>query len=228
MDELVFKSEKGNPVTTSLIVAEKFKKNHKDVLRAIRNLNCSDNFHKRNFAPMNYIGGGNGRNLLHHVMTKDGFMFLVMGFTGELAGEFKEKFIDAFNKMEIALINKIPNFNNPVEAARAWADEVEKKQLAENKIKELEPKAESFDVFIDSSSLQGFKEVANMLGYGRNKLMDKLRKLKILTSKNIPYQQYLNMGLFEVKESTQNSFNVAITYVTPKGIDYIRKKITMI
>jgi len=203
MEELVFRSEKGNPVTSSKLVAKKFKKNHKDVLKAIRNLVTSDDWYKRNFALIEY------QQVTHspiikdkeYIMTRDGFSILVFGFTGEKALKFKIDFIEAFNKMEQALNKIIPDFNNPVEAARAWADEVEKKQLAEIKVKELEPKAESFDIFIDSKSLQGFKEVANMLGYGRNKLMSKLRILCILTHKNIPYQRFLNMKLFEVKES---------------------------
>jgi len=38
MKELVFRSEKNTPVTTSLLVAEKFEKNHRDVLEAIDEL----------------------------------------------------------------------------------------------------------------------------------------------------------------------------------------------
>jgi len=110
-------------------------------------------------------------------------------------------------------------------ALKALVISEEKKQLAETKVKELAPKAESFDLFIDSKSLQGFKEVANLLGIGRNTLMAQLRELKVLTNRNIPYQNYLISGYFEVKESSQNGFNVATTYVTPKGIDYIKKKL---
>lgn len=100
-------------------------------------------------------------------------------------------------------------------------------QLAADQAKQLElqaPKVESYDKFINSSSLQSFKDVANMLGLGRNTLMKRLRELKILTRKNTPYQTYLSMDLFEVKESTQHGFNVATTYITPKGIEYIKSK----
>ena len=38
MNEIVYKSQKGNPVTNSLLVAEKFEKNHKHVLEAIRGM----------------------------------------------------------------------------------------------------------------------------------------------------------------------------------------------
>ena len=42
-------------ITTSLKVADYFGKRHKDVLRAIRNLKCSDDFTQRNFAPVDFI-----------------------------------------------------------------------------------------------------------------------------------------------------------------------------
>jgi phage regulator Rha-like protein len=38
MNELVFRSEKGNPVTNSLLVAEKFGKRHSDILISIEGL----------------------------------------------------------------------------------------------------------------------------------------------------------------------------------------------
>lgn len=42
-------------ITTTLKVAEYFGKRHKDVLRAIRNMQCSDDFARRNFAPTDFI-----------------------------------------------------------------------------------------------------------------------------------------------------------------------------
>lgn len=99
MEELVLKSDKGTPITTSLLVAEKFDKRHRDVLRDIENLSCSIGFRERNFALSSYISQQN-KELPMHIMSKDGFIFLVMGYTGEKASKFKEDYIDAFNKME--------------------------------------------------------------------------------------------------------------------------------
>ena len=39
-------------------------------------------------------------------MTKDGFTFLVMGYRGKKAAEFKEAYISAFNKMEKFITEK--------------------------------------------------------------------------------------------------------------------------
>lgn len=91
----------GNQVmTTSLKVAEYFDRNHKNILRAIKNLECSDDFTKRNFElcyEINHLQ--NNKPQPFYKMTKDGFMFLVMGFTGKTAAQIKEAYIDAFNWM---------------------------------------------------------------------------------------------------------------------------------
>ena len=90
-------------VTTSLIVAEAFEKQHKDVMRAISRVECSEEFNRRNFAPISYIDDRNRPQPAYQI-TRDGFTFLAMGFTGKRAAEFKEKFIASFNRMEQALL----------------------------------------------------------------------------------------------------------------------------
>lgn len=103
MAELVIQNSNGNDVTTSLIVAQVFGKNHKDVLRDIEKLSCSEDFRVRNFAHTPYTHPQNGQIYHYYEMTKDGFSFLVMGYTGAKAGEFKEKFISEFNRREMML-----------------------------------------------------------------------------------------------------------------------------
>ena len=88
--------------TTSRIVAQVFGKAHRDVLRAIRNLETPEEFNLRNFAQIEFKDG-KGRTFPEYTMTRDGFMFLVMGFTGAKAVGVKLKFIEAFNAMEAKL-----------------------------------------------------------------------------------------------------------------------------
>ena len=85
-------------ITTSILVAEKFERNHRDILRAIKKLDCSSDFTERNFTLSEYEDS-TGRKLPMYQMTKDGFIFLVMGFTGSKAAKFKEDYINAFNEM---------------------------------------------------------------------------------------------------------------------------------
>lgn len=91
-------------MTTSLIVAQVFGKEHKNVMRDIENLSCSSTFNRLNFERITYRDARN-REQYAYEMTKDGFSFLVMGYTGDKAGEFKEKFIYEFNKREMMLKN---------------------------------------------------------------------------------------------------------------------------
>lgn len=97
---------RGQAVTSSLVIAEYFGKQHKDVLRAINLLECSKLFRERNFTPTSYDtqmpSGGIRKDPMYYI-TRDGFTFLVMGFTGKVAAQFKEDYINAFNAMEETL-----------------------------------------------------------------------------------------------------------------------------
>lgn len=85
-------------MTDSRTVAKHFKRPHKTVLRALDGVDCSEEFNRHNFVPIEYVDG-RGRSQREVRMTKDGFMFLVMGFTGREAARIKEAFIAAFNRM---------------------------------------------------------------------------------------------------------------------------------
>ena len=112
--EFVFACE-GEAMTDSLRMARRFSKRHSDVLRAYQRLECIDEFRQRNFAlvmeSMTYIDSdGNAAtrqtsrvSLIR--MTKDGFIFMAMGFTGKEAARVKESYIGAFN----AMVNELAN-----------------------------------------------------------------------------------------------------------------------
>lgn len=93
-------------VVTSLDVAETFGKEHKNVLRDIRELECSDDFRRLNFEQSEYMNGQNHKQPMYY-MTRDGFTILVMGYTGDKAMKFKEAYIKQFNAMEKVLLGKI-------------------------------------------------------------------------------------------------------------------------
>ncbi|EFB6519397.1 peptidase [Escherichia coli] len=96
----------GQAVTSSLAVADFFSKRHDDVLKKIRILDCSPEFCARNFAETSILvrqPNGGTRKLPCYQITRDGFAFLAMGFTGKRAARFKEAYINAFNLMEKSL-----------------------------------------------------------------------------------------------------------------------------
>lgn len=90
-------------VTTSLQVSKVFEKTHYNVLRDIRNLECSSDFQTFNFEFSFYLrklpNNATKKEPMYYI-TRDGFTFLAMGFTGKIAARFKEAYINAFNEME--------------------------------------------------------------------------------------------------------------------------------
>lgn len=120
------------PTTDSLKVAERFGKRHADVLRSIKNMDCSKVFTQRNFA-LSEFTDSTGRKLPLFHMTKDGFAFLAMGFTGKEAARWKEAYIGAFNAMSDALHRHV-SFAVPADlyarALQAEKDEAASKALA--------------------------------------------------------------------------------------------------
>ncbi|WP_253684664.1 Rha family transcriptional regulator [Edwardsiella tarda] len=99
----------GRAVTTTDDVAAYFGKQAHHVVQKVESLDCSKDFTIRNFSRMvknKSIGSGAERQVVYYEMTKDGFVFLVMGFTGKKAAAFKEAYIAEFNRMEAQLLQK--------------------------------------------------------------------------------------------------------------------------
>lgn len=103
MSQLVTVTD-GKAKVSSKTVADAFGKIHRNVLRDISALECSAEFRALNFEQSSYTSEQN-KVLPCYEMTRDGFCFLAMGFTGQKAGEWKEKFIKAFNQLESDLIS---------------------------------------------------------------------------------------------------------------------------
>lgn len=91
-------------VVSSRQVAEKFGKQHKDVLENIRNILVAE-FSATKFYQES-IHEYRGQRFPEYLMNRDGFTLLAMGFTGKDALQWKMKYIAAFNEMEQALNSK--------------------------------------------------------------------------------------------------------------------------
>jgi Rha family phage regulatory protein len=96
-DPALVYADKGQPLTDSLVLAERFRKQHKNVLRAYDSL-PNDEFNRLNFEPVDFTDQkGESRRMIR--MTWKGFSMLAMGFTGEDAYFWKQQFLDAFEAM---------------------------------------------------------------------------------------------------------------------------------
>lgn len=185
MTELVFKNE-GNIVTNSLLVAEKFGKEHRHVLEAIREiLSTAENSALLNyFVESEYVASNGKRNPMF-IMNRDGFSLLVMGFTGKKALDFKLEYIEAFNKMEKSLLQQsqyhVPgSFSEALKLAYQQAEQIE---LQSNELKKQAPKVQYFDNVLQSDSTYNTNKIAKELG------MSAVTLNRMLCDMHVQYKQ---------------------------------------
>ncbi|MCX7772941.1 MAG: Rha family transcriptional regulator [Clostridia bacterium] len=128
LNEYGMTEKRGVPVVDSRHVAEKFGKRHDHVLRDIQTAiqNFSEigqpKFGESNFIPSHYRNEQNKKQP-EYLLTRDGFSYIAMGFTGKKAAKFKIDYINAFNQMESFIKNLLeaksdfPEFTDAIMAA---------------------------------------------------------------------------------------------------------------
>lgn len=244
MNNLVF-NKNGATLTNSLLVADKFEKNHRDVLESIRVLlsTAENSALLSMFMESSYIAS-NGKQNPMFIMNRDGFNLLTMGFTGKKALDFKLEYIEAFNKMERQLkeLQASPEFKIPQsfsEALRLAAEQAEIIESQQRKIESDKPRV-LFSTAVEtakSSSLIGeLAKILNQNGIqiGQKRLFEWLRENGYLIKQkgdgyNDPTQKAMDLGLFEIKKRTiENPDGVVLvtktTKVTGKGQIYFVNK----
>lgn len=156
MGALVFKGNEGQALTSSLLIAEKFGKEHRNVMQSIRNLTAENSAVKGMFVETTYLNDRNQEQPMY-VMNRDGFTLLVMGFTGEKALQFKLDYIDAFNQMEKEL-----------KEGKVLSEPKQLKPMSENTLFNIRMKAISWAAKLlnmnEASKLEMVKAVTDPLG----------------------------------------------------------------
>ena len=179
MNDLVY-LKNDEAVCDSLLVSEKFGKQHKNVIRAIEKIisdspaqNCARCFKKATYMDEQ------GKSRPMYYMNRDGFTFLVMGFTGKKANEWKWNYIHAFNTMEAILKEK---------STEAWLETRQQGKLTR--------KAETdvIQKLVEYAKSQG-SEHADMLYMTYSKLANKMAGIKNRDEATV--MQLNNLSLME-------------------------------
>lgn len=234
MTGLVYRGKDNQPLTNSLLVAETFGKEHRNVLRDIKNLiegGVLKNEQTPMFEETTYISEQNKQSYPLYVMNQDGFTLLAMGFNGKKAMEFKLKYIEAFNAMKKQIEQSKPSVpQNYLEALKSLVKaEEEKQQLAlenkqkdetiitiskanvelGNKITEMLPKVSYYDRILQSNATMTITQITQDYGMSAIAMNKELESMRIQHKKRgqwILYAQFLKGG-----------------YVHSRAVDIIRK-----
>lgn len=234
MTGLVYRGKDNQPLTNSLLVAETFGKEHRNVLRDIKNLiegGVLKNEQTPMFEETTYMSEQNKQSYPLYVMNQDGFTLLAMGFNGKKAMEFKLKYIEAFNAMKRQIEQSKPSVpQNYLEALKSLIKaEEEKQQLAlenkqkdetiitiskanvelGNKITEMLPKVNYYDRILQSTATMIITQIAQDYGMSAIAMNKELESMRIQHKERgqwILYAQFLKGG-----------------YVHSRAVDIIRK-----
>ena len=242
--EVVYKTNRGTPVTDSVKVARVFEKQHKNVMKSIRNiLGSAQNLaNQKWFAETTYMDA-QGKRQPMFLMNRDGFSLLTMSLTGEKAMAFKVAFIEQFNRMEQAIKELAPATpaipQTFAQALRLAAEQAETIEAQQKQLEAQAPKVAFATAIINSPSSCGIDELAKLLkqngiDMGEIRLFQWLREKGYLcnlgTARNQPTQKALEMGLFELKPQTWTNpktdevMTTTRTMVTGKGKEYFINK----
>lgn len=228
MNDIILSMQNGEPVVSSRQIAENFKKRHDHVMRDIEDImrGLPKNGDTPMFYKTEYIHEQNGQSYPMYLMNRDGFTLLAMGFTGKAALEWKLKYIAAFNEMEKKLTDQ-PQLTRSQLLATALIAAHEELEEKDKQIETMKPKALFADAVSASKKSILVGELAKLLSQnginiGQNRLFDWMRKNGYLikdpkrSDYNLPTQRSMEMGLFEIKETTiQHSDHIFINR-TPK------------
>lgn len=92
--------------------------------------------------------------------------------------EFTARLVDRWAELEAQVAKPaLPDFSDPVAAARAWADELEQKKIAQQQLAIASPKADVFDKVVERETLLNATQVAQQVGMSAiamNKKLDTL------------------------------------------------------
>lgn len=227
-------SKEGKVFASSRDVASYFGKQHGHVMRDIDNLIKNEpSLGLSNFGETPYVEPSNGQTYRSYDMDRDGFALLGMGFTGAKALKFKLKYIAQFNAMETELKRKVPasNFNIPTtfsEALRLAASQSELIEKQDAAIAVMKPKTDFYDAFMNSDGFYTLQNAGRAMSLRPNLFIRWLKTKHLFYQGGdlVPYVQYRQMDIFEVKSERGNDDKTHLqTYITPKGLEYFAKRV---
>ncbi len=231
-------------VTSSRDVAAYFGKPHANVTRAILGLLKEGGV--LTFEETPYTDPQNGQVYLEHLMDRDAFTVLAMGFTGKKALKFKLAYIAEFNRMQSTLENRsIRGEFDPsdsemvlrvaaVQAAKAIA-EGKRADAAEQRVAVLAPRAAALDELAASAGSQNITETAKALAVQPKKLFGYLESHDWIFRRQmadgnlgpfLPRADMVQRGLLEKSITTRlNRYGVSVldtqTRVTAAGLTHL-------
>lgn len=214
------KSQNVARTMSSREIAELTGKRHDHVMRDIRNM-LSD------LGITDPIFGGSyldstGRSLPCFNLDREHTDCLLTGYSASM----RMAVIKRWRELEGGrVIATLPDFSNPAAAARAWAEQFELQQQANQALIEAAPKIAFVERYVESTGLKGFRQTAKLLKANESRFREFLLDKKIMYRMGgewQAYQPHIDAGRFEVRAGTSDSGHAYNqSKFTPKGVNWV-------
>lgn len=232
-NDLVFEGSDGEPFTTSLVIAAETGNEHASVIKLVRE-NADD---LNEVGTLRFEIAKSGGRPTEFAELDEPAAALLMTYlrNSPAVKDFKKRLVAGFYAMRQKLAQRPafdPNGISRLEIAQMLVNAEQERLALEAENRELAPKAEAYDSFLDATGKYAVGAVAQMIGTSQNKLFRELRNRHVFIAsgsrRNTPYQQYAHH--FEVIPHEYERSNGEMgcsytTYVQPSGIDFIRKRL---
>lgn len=224
MQSLDLKHSSGNTATmSSREIAELVGSRHSDVMRTIDRL--AEKGVILGCAPSAYTHEQNGQPYAQYLVNKrDSFVVVA-----QLSPEFTARLVDRWQELESRATVTLPDFSNPAIAARAWAEQFEISQAANQALAIAAPKVAFVDQYVEAAGTFSFRQVAKTIGANERQFRQMLldtSTMYYLGGVLTPSAQHIASGRFEVKTGTSEHNGHAFTQArfTAKGVEWIAGK----
>lgn len=205
-------------------IADLTGKLHKNVLRDIRDMLDALQEDGSDLSHVREDKDGRGYTAAFH-LDRELTETLLTGYSIPLRRKVIQRLHELEQSVAPRVIATLPDFSNPVAAARAWADQMEQKQIAQEALALAAPKVEFHDKYVASKGLKGFRQTAKLLKANEARFREFLIDNRIMYRMGgewQAYQNHIDAGRFDVKTGTSDgghAYNQA--KFTPKGVTWV-------
>ena len=169
---------------------------------------CETMFRELDLDPKGYIQNWihpqNNQTYIEYMLPRDLVETLITGYSIKL----RHAVLNRLRELESYVAQsmpRLPNFANPADAARAWAEQFEAKQVAEQQVAILAPKATALDAIADTTNTYCIRECAKTIGIKESELIklliDKKWVFRDADRKLQPHAQFVTNRVFTNRTS---------------------------
>lgn len=189
-------------------IAELCNKEHRHVLRDIDDLNATyEVMALPKVGQSNYIAD-NGQSYRQYQLSKEQTIDLITGYRADIRIRINRRWAQLEEQASQSQpVIALPDFTNPAEAARAFADQYEAKQVAQEQLAIAQPKVNHYDSVVERRGLLNATQVAQKLhisAVSMNKILAEIGVYNRTVKRSRVFQQwFIDQGLGEVKQTDQ-------------------------